>query len=347
MIDANANRAREALRVLEDYARFALNDQELSARLKSVRHQLAETLGMPELAAAILARDTGADVGRENKTESELRRESLADAVIAAGKRLSESLRVLEECSKTLSTPAARNFEQLRYEGYILEQTLTRFASNALARERFGNVRLYLLITDSICRPALGWERTIDLVLNAAPKPQKLCIQLREKELPDGELFRRARLLTEKCRRHGAISIINDRPDIALLADADGIHLGQSDLPCAEARKVLGPHKIIGVSTERLDQARAALRDGATYIAVGPMFATTTKQKERIASPAYAAEARAALPAEVPIVAIGGITAENLSQVSGTGVRAVAVCSAILGAADPAAAVATFFEKLA
>ena len=335
MIDANANRAREALRVLEDYARFALNDQGLSGRLKGIRHALADTLSTPALAAAILARDTGADVGKENKTDAELTRESLASVVIAAGKRLSESLRVLEECSKTLSTSAAQRFEQLRYEGYIVEQTLSRFAANAPARERFQNVRLYVLITESICGAAHGWEKTVDLVLNAVTAPEQLCIQLREKELPDVELLRRARVLADKCRRAGAISIINDRPDIAILSGADGIHLGQSDLPCAEARKLLGPQAIIGISTERLDQVRIGLRDGATYIAVGPMFATTTKLKERIATPAYAAEVRAALPAEVPIVAIGGITAENLSQVTATGVRAVAVCSAILAALTP------------
>jgi thiamine-phosphate pyrophosphorylase len=127
---------------------------------------------------------------------------------------------------------------------------------------------------------------------------------------------------------------------------ADGVHLGQNDLPCAEARKLLGPEAIIGISTERVEQAHMGLRDGATYIAVGPMFATTTKQKERIASPAYAAEVRAALPAEMPIVAIGGITAENVSQVTGTGVRAVAVCSAILAASDPAAAAARLLKQL-
>ena len=348
MIDANANRAREALRVLEDYVRFALNDQELSARLKGIRHQLAEIVSAPELAGAILARDIGGDVGKENKTEAELTRESLASVVIAAGKRLSESLRVLEECSKTVSAPAARRFETLRYEGYIVEQIVTRFAANAPARERFGKIRLYLLITESICRAAMGWEKTLDVVLAAAgANGSQLCVQLREKKLPDGELLRRARVVTEKCRRHGAISIINDRPDIALLADADGIHLGQSDLPCSEARKVLGPHRIIGVSTERLAQARTALQDGATYIAVGPMFATSTKQKERIATPAYAAEVRAALPPEVPVVAIGGITQENVSQVTGTGVRAVAVCSAILAAPDSGAAITAFLEKLA
>jgi thiamine-phosphate pyrophosphorylase len=345
MTDANANRAREALRVMEDYARFALNDQELSRQLKEIRHHLAETLATPPLNEAILSRDTGGDVGRQNKTEAELTRESLGNVVIAAGKRLSESLRVLEECSKTVNTAAAQRFEQLRYQGYILEQVLTRHAANAPARDRFSKVRLYVLITESVCSNGRAWETAIDHVLAAAPDPQQVCLQLREKTLPDSELLRRAGIVAQKCRRLGAISIINDRPDIALLADADGIHVGQSDLPCSEARKLLGPEKIIGVSTGRLAQATEAARNGATYIAVGPMFPTTTKHKERIAGPTYASEARTALPA-VPIVAIGGITLDNVNQVTGAGVKTVAVCSSILANSDPAAATTQFLQRL-
>jgi hypothetical protein len=129
-------------------------------------------------------------VGKENKTAAELTRESLGGVVIAAGKRLSESLRVLEECAKTVSTPAAQRFEQMRYQGYIVEQTLARFAMNAPARERFAKVRLYVLLTESICRAPQGWEKMLDLVLGAAD-PGRLCIQLREKEVPDAELLRR------------------------------------------------------------------------------------------------------------------------------------------------------------
>ena len=149
-------------------------------------------------------------------------------------------------------------------------------------QNRFAGVHLYVLLTESLC--AVSWEATLRGVLRGGAQ----CVQLREKFLPDAVLLERARTLVKHCRRHGAVSIINDRPDIALLSNADGIHLGQSDLPCAEARKLLGHNAIIGVSTENLTQARQALHDGASYIAVGPMFPTTTKIKPRIAGPAYA-----------------------------------------------------------
>ncbi|MGN6368571.1 MAG: thiamine phosphate synthase, partial [Phycisphaerae bacterium] len=311
MMDANGNRVREALRVMEDYARFVLNDQAISGRLKGIRHGVAEVLSTPLLAGSVLSRDTSGDVGRENTTEGEMRRESLGSVVVAAGKRLSEALRVMEECAKTFDGTAARRLEGLRYEGYQVEQVLSRFAMNGAARERFAKVRLYVLMTESICAGGRKWEEVLDAVLGAARDASEICVQLREKGWGEGQLLRRARIVAEKCRRAGAVSIVNDRADIAVLAGADGVHVGQGDLPCAEVRKVVGAEKIVGVSTERVEEARLAVREGATYVAVGPMYSTTTKVKERIAGVGTAREVREALGAEVPVVAIGGITVGN------------------------------------
>ena len=334
MIDANANRAREALRVMEDYARFALNDQPVAARLKALRHGLATALSRVA-GDALLARDTPHDVGTANKTPTELARQSLGDVVVAAGKRLSEALRVVEEAAKTLDPQAAADVERLRYAGYTLEQTLTRVARQA---GRFGAVRLYVLLTAALCKAP--WEQTLDAVLAGGAD----CVQLREKNLPDSELLTRARHVVARCRAHGALALINDRPDIAQLSGADGVHVGQADLPCAEVRKLLGHEPIVGVSTERLDQAQQAVRDGATYVGVGPMSPTTTKHKPQLAGPAYAREAVAAL--SICCVAIGGISAANLGALCAVGVRAVAVCSSILQADDPAAACRTLLALL-
>jgi thiamine-phosphate pyrophosphorylase len=191
-----------------------------------------------------------------------------------------------------------------------------------------------------------GWERALDAILGAGVERSKLCVQLREKGLEDGELLRRARMVAEKCRRAGALSIINDRVDIALMAGADGVHVGQADLPCAEVRRLGGEKLIVGVSSERIEQARQAVRDGASYVAVGPMFATKTKEKPRIAGPAYAAEVVKELGEIVPVVPIGGIHAGNVREVVETGVGCVAVCSAVIGAADPAAAVRELMAKV-
>src|SRR5258705_5619249 len=123
ILDANANRARGALRVLEDYARFSLNHDGLSEQLKHLRHDLAEIL-KPHLSEAILHRDVEGDVGTEIKTDAETRRESINDVITAAGKRLTEALRVLEEVLKTIDSPAAARTEKLRYTAYTLDKKI-------------------------------------------------------------------------------------------------------------------------------------------------------------------------------------------------------------------------------
>jgi thiamine-phosphate pyrophosphorylase len=358
ILDANANRAREGLRVLEDYARFALNHDTLTAQLKRLRHDLAAALAPLPMDQAILHRDTEGDVGTGIKTAAELTRTSSADLLAANAKRVTEALRSMEEAAKVFSPAAAQAIEKLRYRAYTIEQYLHQTQQYQNAVERFRAVRLYVLLTESLCPPVTSgspWEAMLDKVLTAAAgvgagqgggRPSPLAIQLREKALPDGELLRRAAIVADRCREAGALAIINDRPDVALLANADGIHVGQTDLPCAAARGLLGPGGILGVSTERLEQARQAVADGATYVAVGPMFPTTTKEKPRLATPAYAAEAVAALPM-TPVVAIGGITLQNLPELTAAGVRAVAVSAAVLKAEDPGEAVRGFLDALA
>jgi thiamine-phosphate pyrophosphorylase len=341
MVDANGNRAREALRVMEDYARFALDEKELSAELKICRHELRGALEELGMGNAIHCRDTEQDVGTGNKTEREVTRGSLAEVVVAAGKRLSESLRVLEECAKTENPAAAGRIEKLRYRGYTLEQTLNRMAGQAGLQERFGQVRLYVLLSEHLIDELDGgWEQMLDKILAGGAQ----AVQLREKTLSDGELLLRARVFVKKCRKAGALSIINDRPDIAMLAGADGVHVGQDDMPCAEVRKLVGREMMVGVSTHFIAQAEQAVRDGATYVAAGPMFPTTTKEKHEIAGPEYAREVIEGVSA--PVVAIGGIDLANLGELLGVGVRCVAVCSAIISMEDPAGECRKFREKM-
>jgi thiamine-phosphate pyrophosphorylase len=172
------------------------------------------------------------------------------------------------------------------------------------------------------------------------------CIQLREKEIDARELLERARALVEMVRGlggtgfHRAAIIINDRPDIALLSGADGVHLGQTDMSVRDARRIVGMEMLIGVSTERIEQARAALADGADYLGVGPMFSTTTKDKPRIAGPAYLREVVSHQPELPACLAIGGINAERVAELRanapGFGERwGVAVSSAVCGAKEP------------
>jgi len=335
LLDANANRAREALRVMEDYARFVLDDADLQAALKSLRHDFVQAID-PWSADAILYRDTPGDVGTSQKTISEFQRQSLASVVTAAGKRLGEALRAVEEVLKTASAPAAAAVESLRYRFYSIEQSLARTLHPA-GTARMAGVRLYALVTESLCRQP--WLAAAEqAILGGAD-----CLQLREKTIESGQLLIRARQLVELCRRHNVLSIINDRPDIALLADADGVHVGQDDLPAIEVRRLIGTGRIVGVSTHNISQARQAVRDGADYIGVGPVFRSATKPRDFVAGPEYARQA-ASVP--VPAVAIAGITAANVEQVLATGIRAVAVSSALFSTDDVRAAAAEMKQRL-
>jgi thiamine-phosphate pyrophosphorylase len=334
LLDANANRAREALRVLEDYARFVLDDGGLSRDLKSVRHGLADTL-RDLLAEAIFHRDTPRDVGTANKTQAEVRREDLNDVVTAAGKRLGEALRAVEEYLKTVAPIAAAQIERLRYQFYDIEQRLARTLRPA---GLFAPVRLYVLITEECCRRP--WLEAAEEVLRGGAD----CIQLREKELDAGELLRRATALVELCHRYGKPCVINDRPDIAILSGADGVHVGQEDLPAREVRKLIGPAKILGVSTHAIEQAKQAVLDGADYVGVGPIFRSGTKPRDFVAGPEYARRVAADIP--IPAVAIAGITAANVDEVLVTGIQAIAITAAVLDCDDPRAATCVLRDKL-
>jgi thiamine-phosphate pyrophosphorylase len=334
LLDANANRAREALRVVEDYARFVLDDRDLISDLKQVRHELASILG-PLLCEAILHRDTPGDVGTENKTPSELHRQDLAEVVTAAGKRAGEALRAIEEYFKTVAPAEASRIEQLRYRFYDIEQRIARTLCPA---KRFADVRLYVLITEKLCRGP--WLDTAEAALLGGAD----CLQLREKELPPREVLHRAKQLVELCRRYDRLCIINDRPDIAILCNADGVHVGQEDLPATEVRRLIGREMILGVSTHNLEQARRARLDGADYIGVGPVFPSATKPRDFIAGLEYARQV--ALQIQIPAVAIAGITAANVDEILATGMKAIAVTAAVVDSEGPKQAASELKQKL-
>jgi thiamine-phosphate pyrophosphorylase len=170
-------------------------------------------------------------------------------------------------------------------------------------------------------------------------------IQLRDKTGSLRELLPQACAIRLLCRSHGALFIVNDRLDLALAAEADGAHVGQEDLPAVEARRLLGPNRILGVSTHSVDQALAAREAGADYIGFGPMFPTGTKQTGYSPrGPAILREVRNAV--SFPILAIGGITLENVGVVIAAGATAPAVISAVVGAADIAAAAAALRQRV-
>jgi thiamine-phosphate pyrophosphorylase len=169
-------------------------------------------------------------------------------------------------------------------------------------------------------------------------------IQLREKEWPSGRLLPLAEKLRAACAAAGATFIVNDRVDLALAVGADGVHLGQDDLPARAARPLLRPGMILGISTHSVEQARAAQADGADYVAVGSMFATTSKADFQLVGPDLMRKLRGEI--RVPLIGIGGITPDNVSEVIQAGADGVAVISAVCAAPDPKAAAAGFLTQI-
>ena len=158
------------------------------------------------------------------------------------------------------------------------------------------------------------------------------CVQLREKHLPFDEFLRTAKEIKSLCQSYHVPFIVDDNLDIALACDADGLHIGQNDMPAAKARKLLGPDKILGVSAQTVEQAIAACRDGADYLGVGAVFPTGTKT-DAVKVPLDTLKAITAA-VDIPVVAIGGINADNIAELSGTGITGAAVVSAIFAQDD-------------
>ena len=192
-------------------------------------------------------------------------------------------------------------------------------------------------------RGAAG-DRDLAPLLDAVLAGGCRVVQLREKIVPLSDLYPVALALRRRCREAGCLFIVNDRVDLALAVEADGVHVGQDDLPAREARRLLRPGMILGVSTHDESQARRARDDGADYVAVGSMFPTGSKTGFRLVGPDLLRRVRPEIP--VPLVAIGGITVDNVAEVIRAGADAVAVISAVCAASDPAAATRRFLETI-
>jgi len=190
---------------------------------------------------------------------------------------------------------------------------------------------LYVILDRAAAR-----GRELDGVLEGAIAAGCRMVQLREKEWPSGRLLPLAERLRGRCRAAGVTFIVNDRVDLAVAVEADGVHLGQDDLPPRVARPLLRPGMLLGVSTHSAEQARAAQAARADYVAVGSIFSTATKAGFELVGPGLLRELRPEM--RVPLIAIGGITAANVGEAIRAGADGVAVISAVCGVPDPEAA---------
>jgi thiamine-phosphate pyrophosphorylase len=337
IVDANINRAAEGLRLLEDVARLYLDDASLSQLLKELRHNLSQ----PPLEVQqqlVRARDAASDVGGIQAVETD-ERANLHAVVMANARRAQESLRTLEEMAKL---PEAKpllgwvDFKQARFAIYDLEQRLLAKLSR---RQRLERLRGLYFIADS---QALA-GREVEVARQAIKGGAKV-IQLRDKQRSKRELLSLARELARLCAQSGTLFIVNDHLDIALAIGADGLHLGQDDLPIPIARRLLPPDMILGWSTHSLEEARLAAEQGADYIAVGTIYPSPTKPAARAVGPELLKQVRQEV--SLPLVAIGGINENNVVQVIEAGACAAAVISAVAGAGDPESAARRLCQQI-
>ncbi len=338
-LDASANRAGEALRVIEDVVRFVLDDAHLTGLAKNLRHELAAVLASGRLAHRIMLRDVSGDVGAGVEAAAALPRATVHDLIAANAARAAQALRSLEEVSRLIEPDAAAAFERLRYRLYVLERGAVGTARGA---DRLRGVDLCVLVDGR--EDARGFERLVESLLEAGVR----MLQIRDKDLPVPVLAERARAAVEIARRRHpdgrAIVVVNDRADVAVAVGADGVHTGADDLPLAMVRRVIGPRALLGRTAHDLAEARAAVLDGADCLGVGPCFPSHTKSFAAYAPPEFltAVASEIALPA----FAIGGITLERIDEIVALGYSRAAVASAVTGAADPGAAAAALIERL-
>jgi thiamine-phosphate pyrophosphorylase len=326
IIDANLNRAGEGLHLLEELARLAVNDAELTRQLKTMRHEVL--LGDLDFNQELIqSRDSKSDVGIDIELPGEEGRE-LPIIVVANARRVQEALRVLEELAKIPDTTPhldPNKFKKARFDLYTIEQELL---SRLLRRDKTGRLTGLYAVVDSQALDGRDYLKVASRLVRSGAK----ALQLRYKLDSKDELLAIAQKLKDLCSERGVLFIINDYLDIALAVEADGLHLGQRDLPAAIARRLLPLDTMLGVSVTTVEQAKAAEAGGADYIAVGSIYPTFSKATAKVVGLDGLRKVREAVG--LPLVAIGGINRDNAAEVAAAGADAVAVISAVLQARD-------------
>ncbi len=341
LLDANLNRAFEALRTLEDIARF--QDQAVfQTQYKLLRHQLraaAQDWCHEQLYAS---RNADHDVGRETKTTSESSRTGgLLEISTAASQRIQQSLRCLEEVSKFLYPNSAASIEAVRYRVYDLNAKLMLSQKRDLGF--LAQAQLYVLAD---CQLSLGkFAQRVSELGRAGVD----LIQIRDKQRDAQELIAYTQAAVDAVDANQTRIVVNDRADILQCTAAFGFHVGQTDLSVVQSRSLIRPECILGLSTHDMTQVREALAAGVDYIGCGPTFQSNTKDFSSFAGLPFLCEVAAFLGdagSSMPAFAIGGIDLTNLNRLLETGIRRVAVSKAIWGAEQPSLAAEAFSKIL-
>ena len=331
IVDANINRASEALRVLEDWVRFGKNNQDIAKKLKLIRHEINKLVLLnPNL---ILSRESIHDVGKNTGIESKKR--NIKDIIRANCKRLEESLRVLSEYGNIVEAIHELPLENFRYEIYTIEKEL--IINEKLIRLQ--NANLYLVAGRDAPAGRFYNDNEFLSIIEKSVEGGIDIIQLREKKEKENKILELGKEIKKIINNTDVLFIINDRVDLALACNADGVHLGQDDMPVARARKIIPDGFIIGLSTHSQEQGKNFVGAyGNTpvpdYLGVGPVFPTPTKPDYKPAGLEYVRWAGKNLK-EIPWFAIGGIDETNIEKVINAGAGKIAVVREIMNADDP------------
>lgn len=326
ILDANINRCCEGLRVIEDTVRFQKGPNMfrkaylVEKDIREIRHEI-RNLFMNLEEKFIANRDIQNDIGLKISQEQDKKPKYNHDIISANFKRVEESLRVIEENCKNINLlEKSRICEAVRFKVYSIHKIFYESIKKQIPEGLYG------ITASNFSRG----RNTVDIVKEMCENNIKI-IQYREKYKSKREKYQEATELKKICDNFGALLIVNDDIDIAILIDADGIHIGQEDLQIEKARQLVGENKIIGISTHSTIQAEEALKYNADYIGVGPIFRTMTK--ENVCEPVTLSYLDyCSNNITIPQVAIGGIKEDNLRFVLDKGAKRVALVTEITNA---------------
>ncbi len=314
ILDVNLNRTTESLKFIEDYVRFSLENSRLLTSIRKVRSEFLKVKREIPLRDLILYRKSEEDLGRRSGFDKKSRFEE-REPVIANLNRLKESIRTMEEILRLKNPYLSDRLKEMRFQIYDLEKAIFQFS------RRDFNPQNYAILDEKYLE-IMPLKRLISTLQNWATM-----IQLRVKEKSDREFLSLAKRMRELITKSSVKFIINNRVDITLGSNADGVHLGQKDLPVGKARDILGDGYIIGASVHNIDEARRAQRDGADYLGVGAIFPTRTKSDAVVCG--LKRLSVICRMSRIPVVGIGGINGKNYKKVLDAGASGIAVSSYI------------------
>jgi len=320
IIDANLDRAREGLRVLEDWARFGLGKEKYVERIKNFR----QILGKNHLEVYKQSRNHIEDKCKGLTHQEQINRKTPEQIISSNSGRVQEALRVIEEFSRLYNHELSKIASEIRYEIYSIEIDLLSLSKSRKWEKILKENELYV-ITDQK-------ENLLEIIEEILIAGVRI-IQHRFKTGTDKDHLQEAIKIKNLCKRYNSLFIVNDRIDIALASNADGLHLGKDDLDLKTARKLLGYSKIIGISANNEVDIHNAVEDGCDYIGIGPVFETTTKRNKK----PIGIEKIKTLTKDlnIPWFAIGGIKLNNISYLRRNGFKKIALVSQLMNSEDP------------